>query len=201
VLVAALAAGPPLLLRSDGRAWSLPAAAPVLGLLGLAGAYPALAGRAPRWSARAALGGLGAWCVVLVEPLVERALVFGPAPGTPARASFDGAPGIAAGDVIANACSSGALLLALLWGVAALILPWLVRGRSLAADIVGASAWAAGLAAGTVTLGEALGDRVGQAEPHGLVAGAVVAAGLALLLGRPFHVKRQTDAEPGAEES
>src|SRR5215208_4386793 len=61
VLVAALAAGPPLLLRSDGRAWSLPAAAPVLGLLGLAGAYPALAGRAPRWSVRAALGALGAW--------------------------------------------------------------------------------------------------------------------------------------------
>ena len=88
LLIAALAAGPPLLLRSDGRAWSLPAAAPVLGLLGLAGAYPALAGRAPRWSARAALGALGAWWLVLAEPVLERALVFGPAPGTPARAEL-----------------------------------------------------------------------------------------------------------------
>ena len=56
LLVAALALASPLLLRSDGRAWALPAAAPVLGLAGLAGAYPALAGRAPRWSARVALG-------------------------------------------------------------------------------------------------------------------------------------------------
>ena len=109
-----------------------PRVAPALGLLGLAGAYPALAGRAPRWSTRAALGALGAWWLVLAEPLLERALVFGPAPGTPARPSFDGAPGIAAGDVIAKACSSGALLLALVWGAAALVAPWLVRGRSLA---------------------------------------------------------------------
>ena len=77
VLLLALALAPPLLLRADGRAWSLPAAAPALGLLGLAGAYPALAGRAPRWSARAALGALGAWWLVLAEPLLERALVFG----------------------------------------------------------------------------------------------------------------------------
>src|SRR5829696_1068904 len=184
VLVAALAAGPPLLLRADGRAWSLPAAAPALGLLGLAGAYPALAGRAPRWSARAALGALGAWWVVLAEPLLERTLVFGPAAGTPVRASFDGAPGIAAGEVIAKACSSGALLLGLIWGAAALILPWLVRGRSLPADVVAATTWAAGLAAATAALGEVLGDRVGQPAPHGLVPGAIVAGGVALLLGQ-----------------
>jgi eukaryotic-like serine/threonine-protein kinase len=201
VLLLALAIAPPLLLRADGRSWSLPAVAPVLGLIGLAGAYPALAGRAPRWSARAALGALGAWWVVLAEPLFERALVFGPAPGTPARASFDGAPGITAGDVIAKACSSGALLLALIWGAAALVLPWLVRGRSLQSDIVGATAWAAGLAAATAALGEWLGERVGQTAPHGLVAGAVAGAVLALLVVRPFHVKRSTDSESEREDS
>ena len=74
VLIAMAALAPPLLLRSDGRAWALPAAAPLLGLVGLAGAYPALAGRAPRWSARLALGALGAWWLVLAEPLLERAL-------------------------------------------------------------------------------------------------------------------------------
>ena len=83
LLVLALALGSPLLLRADGRAWALPAAAPVLGLAGLAGAYPALAGRAPRWGARLALGMLGAWWVVLAEPLLDRSLVFGPVPGTP----------------------------------------------------------------------------------------------------------------------
>ena len=86
LLVLALALASPLLLRADGRAWALPAAAPVLGLAGLAGAYPALAGRAPRWGARLALGALGAWWVVLAEPLLDTALVFGPAPGTPAAA-------------------------------------------------------------------------------------------------------------------
>jgi hypothetical protein len=200
LLVLALAVGPPLLLRADGRAWSLPAAAPALGLLGLAGAYPALAAQAPRWSARAALGALGAWWLVLAEPLLERTLVFGAAPGTPARASFDGAPGIAAGDVLATACSSGALLLAVVWGGAAVVAPWLVRGRSPAADVVGATAWAAGLAATTAALGESFGERVGQPEPHALVPGAVAAGALALLLAWAFHVKRPTDAEPAPEE-
>jgi hypothetical protein len=190
LIVAALALAAPLLLRADGRAWALPAAAPALGLLGLAGAYPVLAGRAPRWSARAALGLLGAWWFVLAEPLLDRALVFGPAPDTPARVSFDGAAGITAGDVIAPAAASGALLLGVVWAAAALVLPWLVRGRSLASDVVAATAWSAGVAAAAVALGEALGDRVGQSAPHGLLPGAVVAAALAVGLA---HVRRRTD--------
>jgi eukaryotic-like serine/threonine-protein kinase len=198
LLLACMAVAPPLLLRNDGRAWSLPAAAPALGLLGLAGAYPALAGRAPRSSARAALGALGAWWLVLAEPILERALVFGPAPGTPARASFDGAPGITAGDVIAKASSSGALLLALVWAAAALVLPWVVRGRSLPTDVVRGTAWAAGLAATTAALGESLGERIGQAAPHGLVPGAVAAAGLALVLA---HARRSPAGEPEPEEA
>ena len=88
LLVAALALASPLLLRADGRAWALPAAAPALGLIGLAGAYPALAGRAPRWTARLALGALGAWWLVLAEPLLERTLVLGVAPGTPCPAEL-----------------------------------------------------------------------------------------------------------------
>jgi hypothetical protein len=191
VLVALLALASPLLLRRDGRAWALPAAAPALGLIGLAGAYPALAGRAPRWSARLALGALGAWWLVLAEPLVERTLVFGVAPGTPGRPSFDGAPGITAGDVIAPAASSGALVLALIWAGAALVLPWLVRGRSLTSDAVAATAWAAGTAAATVALGEWLGDRVADSTPRGAVAGAVLAGALALAL---THVRRTPPA-------
>ena len=51
----------------------------------------------------------------------------------------------------------------------AVVMPWLVRGRSLAADIVGATVWSAGLAAATASLGVA----VTGAQPHGLVAGAL----------------------------
>jgi hypothetical protein len=193
LLLLILALGSPLLLRADGRSWSLPALAPALGLLGLAGAYPALAGRAPRWHARLALGALGAWWVVLAEPLFSGSLVFGAAPGTPERPDFEGAPGIVAGDVIAAACSSGALVLALVWGVAALLLPWLVRGRSLGADLVGVATWAAGSAAASAALGTWLGDRVGQPEPRGLAAGAVTAAVLALVLA---HAGRRAAPEP-----
>jgi len=198
LIVAALALASPLLVRADGRAWALPAAAPLLGLLGLAGAYPALAGRAPRWPARMALGLLGAWWIVLAEPLVGRALAFGPAPDTPARAGFDGALGITAGDVIAPVVASGALVLGAIWAVAALVLPWLVRGRSITSDVVAATAWSAGTAAAAIALGEALGERVGQSAPHGLVPGAVLAAALAVALA---HAPRRSDPEPPDEES
>ena len=72
--------------------------------------------------------------------------------------------------------TSGALLQAVLWGVAALVMPWLVRGRSLSADIVAATVWAAGLAGATASLGEA----VGGSAPKGLVAGALAAGILAV---------------------
>ena len=64
------------------------------------------------------------------------------------------------------------------------MLPWLVRGRSLGADVVGATAWAAGLTAATAALGEWLGDRVTTPEPRGLVFAALLAAVAALGLAR-----------------
>ena len=166
-LVALAAAAPPLLLRHRGLVWSLPAVAPLLGLAGLSGAYPAVAGavRGP-WT-RAALGAAGLWWLLLAEPLLNRDLALGTPPGD-------------AGDVLEALVSSGALLLAPLWAVAAAALPWLVPGRALAVDIVGAATWAAGLAAATATIA----DRAELAEPRGLAAGAVVAGLLAVIAGR-----------------
>jgi hypothetical protein len=88
-------------------------------------------------------------------------------------------------------------VLALLWGAAALVLPWIVRGRSLQNDVVRATAWAAGLAAATAALGEWLGDRVAQPAAHGLVPGAVLAGVLALLLA---DGRRAPPGEPEPEE-
>ncbi len=102
--------------------------------------------------------------------------MFGAAEDTAARAAFEGAADVTASDVIAPALSSGALLLAVIWGVAALVLPWLVRGRSLAFDVVTASAWAAGTAAATA----ALAEQLGTAPPYGLVPGAIAAGVIAL---------------------
>jgi hypothetical protein len=157
------------LLRGAPVAWSAPAAAPLLGLVALAGAFPALAGRLSRVHHRAALGLLGAWWLVLAEPLTERTLLFGAE--TPRRDAFEGATSVTAGDVVATVVSSGALLAGLIWAAGAAVLPWLVRHRSLTLDIVAATAWSAGLAAATISLGEWLGT-----PPHGAVFGAIAGA-------------------------
>ena len=164
------------------RAWSLPAGAPLLGLAGLAGAYPALAGQAPRAWTRAALGALGVWWLVLAEPFLERVLLFGPADGTPSRAAFDGAVSLRRRRSSRGRSPRARSLLAPVWAVAALVLPWIVRGRSLSADVVAATAWAAGLAAATATLGEAIGSVPVPDQPR--ASSAIVAGVGAVALGR-----------------
>jgi hypothetical protein len=169
LLVAAAAAAPPLLAPRAGAAWSLPATAPVLGLAAIAGAYPALAGRAARAGHRAALGAAGVWWLLLAEPLT------GAAPR-----GWEADAGLALDRLLGPAVTSGALVLAPLWAAAALVLPWLVRGRRLGPDVVAATAWAAGLAAGT----EAAARWAGLALEHPPTAGAVVAGLLAIWVPR-----------------
>ncbi|HMJ37255.1 MAG TPA: serine/threonine-protein kinase [Baekduia sp.] len=160
-LLAAAALPVPLLLRrAPSPAWSLPAVAPLLGLATAAGAFPALTGRIARPLHRAALGALGAWWLLLAEALLHRRLVLG-AP--------DGAGGW---DAVTAVATSPAIAMAAVWAIAAVLLPLLVRGRLIAVDLVGATAWAAGLAAATQG---ALG-----ATPRGLVLGAIASALLAI---------------------
>jgi hypothetical protein len=176
-LLVVLAIGvPPLALRTTPLAWSAPALAPLLGLIGLAGAFPALAGTARSAWTRAALGVTGLWWLLLAEALLGRTLLFGLAADLPARPHWDGAASITASEIVRPLVTSGAPLQAVLWGVAALVMPWLVRGRSLSADIVAATAWAAGLAAATASIGEA----VSGSAPKGLVAGALAAGIIAV---------------------
>ena len=147
--------------------------------MGLAGAFPAVAGRTGGALTRAAAGALGAWWLLLAEPLLERTLVFGPAAGVPPRARFETGVSLTA-DVLAPTFSSGLPALLAVWALAAVILPWLVRGWSLTTDIIAASAWAAGLATATVGLAPLLGEAVARSQPRGLVAGAIAAALIAV---------------------
>jgi hypothetical protein len=237
LLVAAALAPVPLLLFRRGTTWSLPALAPLLGLATLAGAYPALVGRAKGPVTRAALGALGAWWALLAAPLLGRELLG----GVPADAVADGAgraeaahgavgaltaasggdaatpaeaargaadvvtaaragdasttaaaandaahAALAAGadaqrafdDVLVPLITSGALLYAVVWAAAALVLPWLVRGRWLALDLVAACIWAATLGASTA----ATAEFIGAPEPRGLVLGAVIAGAFAVAM-------------------
>lgn len=186
---AALAPVPLALRRARPGWWSLAALAPALGAVGLAGGFCALAGQAPRWRQRIALGALGAWWLVLTEALAERRLAFGAPPGTVPRSGWEGSALRAWHGVAEPLLSSGALALCGVWAAASLVLPWLVRGRAAGADLVAAVAWAAGLAAGTAVVAGALPWGGVPVAPRGLVAGAA-AAGVAAVLARALRGPR-----------
>lgn len=182
-LLMLVAAGPiPLLLARHRSAWSVPAIAPLLGVAGLAGVWPVLAGQAARWQTRAALGALGGWWLALAETLSSERLLAGAPHGVLARSEWQGSALNAITDALWPLLSGGAAALATLFALAAAVLPLLVRGRSAAVDLVGATAWAATLAAATGALSQALSP----SPPRGLVAAAVV-AGLAAVAARALR--------------
>jgi len=199
VALPALAAVLPLvgLVRRPGPSWLGAGLAPALGVVGLAGAYPALAGQAPRWRSRALLGGLGYWWLALAGPLLDgggRILwlalpadaagrgAVGPAGvgGHLYRALWEGSPGSALTHAVTPLLGLGLLLGALLWALAAVSLPWLVRGRGAGPDALGALAWAMALAAATPLLDSWPPGRVGAPGPHGVILGAALGAALAV---------------------
>ena len=165
----------PILLPRARATWSLPAAAPILGLAGLSPAACAIAGQASTLPRRAALGALSAVWLLLAEALLDRRLLAGVPHGVPALGSWERDAGTAATDVLANVLDARALALAATFAVAAAVLPWLVRGRNVVPDTVAAIAWAAGLAAATQAA-------VAPAEARGLVLAASVATVLAVVL-------------------
>jgi eukaryotic-like serine/threonine-protein kinase len=166
--------------RRVSAAWLACAFAPILGVVGLADVFPALAGQAARWRWRLALGALGYWWLNLAEPLLGRRLWLGSAPGTPARAAWEGSIGATAGHVIEPMLSLGVLLGALLWAAGALMLPLIVRGRKAALDVVAVVIWSAALAAAAPALDAGLVRQPTYPSPHGIVLGAVVGALFAL---------------------
>jgi eukaryotic-like serine/threonine-protein kinase len=182
IAVLVLTAGLPTvaLLRRAGTLWSAPALAPLLGAVALAGAWPALAGQAARAWHRAALGALGLWWVVLAEALTGSRLALGPAPDVAARAAWDDSATTALRDAIGPALTGGALALAAVWAVAAVLLPVVVRGRTFAVDLVGATMWAAALGSATEAVAAALTSPDGPVSMRGLVAGAVAAGAVAV---------------------
>jgi len=160
--------------------WLLALLAPALGLAGLAGAYPAAAGQAARWRQRVVLGALGYWWLVLAEPLAARRLWLGPPAHAPARPVWEASLSIAASHVVGPLLSTGVLLGAALWGVGALVLPWIVRGAHAALDVVAAVVWSAALCAAAPRLDAGLAVAASHPSPRGAVLGAVLGGLLAI---------------------
>jgi len=174
-----------LLLRRPSR-WPLAAGAPALGLVGLAGAWPALAGRAGSPWQRAALGACGWVWLTAAAVLGGHALYTRLVPGVPGASVWMPSPYETADRVLAPLVSSGVLVPAVVWGLAAVALPWATRDRALGVQVVLVTVWAAALASATTTVLRITHGGV-VAKPHAVVAGAA-AGGIAALL--PALVRR-----------
>jgi serine/threonine protein kinase len=171
---------PMFALPLSGSAWPLSAVAPGLGAVGLAGAWPALAGLAGSPWRRAALGFTGWLWLVIAEPLAGAHLYLGSPHGTPRPSDWTGSLHRAIHDVLGPMISSGVLAPAVVWAAAALVLPWVVRGRSAALDLVRVVAWSAALVSATSAAVAFASGTTGHPTPRGAVLGALAAVAVAL---------------------
>jgi tRNA A-37 threonylcarbamoyl transferase component Bud32 len=182
LVIAIAALAPVLLLPTRPSAWPLSAAAPALGLIGVAGAWPALASRAPGTFQRAALGAIG-WVWLLLAGVAlgpAHVLYLSRVPGVPPPAVWIGSLSQTTQHLLPALVKTGVLAPAVVWALAAVTAPWLVRGGSLVLDAVRVVAWAALVVSATSAAVAAVhGTDVVGAAPTAVL-GAAVCAALAL---------------------
>ena len=190
VLFAALAPVP-VLLPSRPWLWSVPALGPALGVLGIAACAPVLAGRlGGRPASRAALGALCYWWLAIAETLTGRRLLLGVATGVKPRDSWQASLTGAFHHALAPLWSDGRLVTAAVWAFAAMLLPWLVRGRSRELRAVAALAWAGSL----ILVGALVATRLGAPRPPFPLAVGALATVLAFATaGRHYRPHQSTD--------
>jgi hypothetical protein len=182
----------PFLLPRAPALWTVPAAAPLLAALGAGPAYAAVAGQAGTRGRRAALGALGYLWVAIAEAAIRAPLMFGLADGQRARDFWvhDGWRAFAHG--VAPVFGSPTALTALVFAALAAVLPVLVRGVSLAADVLGAAVWTAGPYTALLGIEQLAGPGV---HGRGLTAGAGLAAAIAV----GAAAARRSAPEPAVE--
>lgn len=169
---------PVLLMPRAPTRWPLAAAAPALGVLSLAGAWPALAARESDAWRRAALSAVG-WTWVVLAGLVRGHGEYTQLPaGIPPKAVWMGSLGQTGAHALWPLVDSGVLATALLWALAAVVLPWIVRGP-LSIRLVAVVIWSAALASATSTLLRGLDAGV-PSSPGVVVIGAVAGGIVAL---------------------
>jgi hypothetical protein len=175
LLLAALAPVPLMLPRS-GRLWSLPALAPLLGIVGLAPAYVGVAALARGAWRQVALAAAGFLWLAAAEALTGSPLLFGVPDGVLPRGEWQDSIGAAASDAVGPLLSSPALAPAVVWAALAPALALVVRGRFMGLDLLAAGAWAAVLITAQAALGDLLASVTVLDQPRGGVAGPIAAA-------------------------
>jgi eukaryotic-like serine/threonine-protein kinase len=148
----------------DGLSWPLAVAAPALGAVGLAAAWPAVAGLSRRAHRRAALAATGYVWTALVSN------------GIGSNQSLPDA----LHHVLAPLATVGTPITAGIWSVAAITLPWTRSRRWPALECLRLILWATGLALATL----AAEHVAGAAHTRSVLLGAAVGALVALVTRR-----------------
>ena len=174
-----LAVVPPLLLRA-GRLWSLPAGAPLLGVIGIAPAFVGAAGLAATAWRRAGLAAAGFVWLAATELLAGEELLLGVPGDAESRSQWAGSLSGALTDAVGPVLLSPAILPVVAWAAFAAALPLFVRGRSLAFDVVAAMVWAAALVAAHQGIAELASGTVALDQARGAAAGAAIGAFVAV---------------------
>jgi hypothetical protein len=191
-LIVTVAAVPiPLLIRGSGLWWPTPAAAPLLGAAGMAPLFVAFAGLANTAWRRAGIAASGMLAVVCAEVLSGKELLFGVPDGVQPHGEWESSLSSAATDALWPLITSPALLPIAAWAGFAALMPFLVRGTSLALDALGAALWAAGLTASLLALGTLMDDP----NPRGIIAGGILALVAAVAAAGAGLVSRVEDEE------
>jgi hypothetical protein len=169
-----------LLLPRAGLLWSVPALAPLLGAIGLGPLYVVIAGFGSTMWRRAGLAAAGFLWLAVAEIASGRTLLFGAPDGSTHHNEWERSFHAAADHALSPLVTTPALLPAAAWVALAVVLPLVVRGRSLTLDLLGVIVWTAGLLAAH----QAIGRVLDQQDARGLAAGALLAAVAAVAVPR-----------------
>jgi hypothetical protein len=169
-----------VLLPRAGLLWSVPALAPLLGAIGLGPLYVVVAAAAKSAWRRAGLAAAGFLWLAVAEIATGHRLLFGPAHGSTSHHEWEHSFHATADHVLTPLVTTSALLPAAAWVALAVVLPLVVRGRSLTLDLLAVVLWTAGLIASHQAIGRVLGEH----DARGLAAGALLAAVAAVAVPR-----------------
>jgi serine/threonine-protein kinase len=199
VALAVTGLAPVVLMPRSGARWPLPAACPALGAIALAGAWPALAGRAATAWSRAALGAIGWLWLIVAMAMTGRELYGRRLPGLGLSADWMSSPGAALDHLLGPLATTGVLAPAAVWALAATVLPWLAgRRRVPALTVVIVFGWAAGTAAGTAIVLNLAARGHGVILPGEGILGAV-ACGFGALVPNVRGQRRLREHRPDAD--
>ena len=174
---------PLLITPAAATTWPLSAGAPALGFIGLAGAWPAVAARATTTWRRAALGAIGWVWLLLASAVAGKSLYLPRVPGEATAQAWMSSSSTAVDHLLRPEISAGVLAPAVVWALAAAVLPWLIRGGSIALDVVRVIIWAAIVVSATGAAIAAMhgsGSAAGGVAASGALLGAVASAAVAL---------------------